>query len=59
MLRAINVAFNLFLHYDTARLVYRMTACPVFNLLGLALESLRLTSNDEFTGNYSVRATKE
>jgi len=58
LLRAVNVALDVFVRYDKARFVHRHTASPVLNLLGLGLEKLRLTSNDQFTGNYSVRATK-
>jgi SAM-dependent methyltransferase len=58
LLRAINVALNLFLHFDSLRFVYRLTGCPLLNLLGLIIEKLRVTSNEDFTGNYSVRATK-
>jgi SAM-dependent methyltransferase len=58
VLRTINVAMNSFLHYDGVRAVYRRTMCPIVNVLGLALEGLRLTSNDQFTANYSVFAVK-
>ncbi len=57
-LRTINLAMNSFAHYEAARAVYRRTMCPVVNVLGLALEGLRLTSNDQFTANYSVFAVK-
>lgn len=58
LLRAINVALSVFVRFDSARLIYRWTACPMLNLLGRALESLNLTSSDAFTGNYSIRAVK-
>jgi hypothetical protein len=54
----VNLALDTFVRYQTARRIYRMTVCPVLNLLGFGLERLRLTSNDQFTTNYSVRAVK-
>jgi SAM-dependent methyltransferase len=56
--RTLNVAMNLFAHYEPVRAVYRRTVCPIVNVLGLVLEGLRLTSNDQFTANYSVFAVK-
>jgi SAM-dependent methyltransferase len=58
ILRTINLALDSFVRYRFARLVYRQTACPLLNLLGLGLEKLNLTSNDQFTANYSIRAVK-
>ena len=56
--RTTNLALTTFLRYQTARRIYSVTLCPLLNLFGLALEGLRLTSNDQFTANYSVRARK-
>ena len=58
VLRALNVAGNTFVLYESARFVYRRAISPVLNLLGVGLEALHLTSNDSFTSNYSVRAVK-
>lgn len=58
VVRNLNLALNAFLRYEGARLAYRVTVCPFLNVVGLALEKLKLTSNDQFTANYSVRAVK-
>lgn len=59
LLRSINLAANSCIPYNAGRAVYRATVCPVINILGLGIEKLRLTSNDQFTTNYSVFAVKE
>lgn len=56
-------AFNLglawfFTKQKLASWLYGCTLCPTFNIIGLGIEKLALTSNDQFTGNYSVRALK-
>ena len=56
--RTLNLAFDTFVRFNFARSVYRHTACPIVNLLGLGFENLKLTSNDQFASNYSVLATK-
>jgi len=58
LFRTINLALERFVHYPIARAIYRMTVCPMLNVLGLLAEELNLTSNDQFTPNYSVRAEK-
>jgi SAM-dependent methyltransferase len=58
VVRTMNLALDTFVRYETARWVYRRTACPLLNVLGLAVEKLKLTSNDQFTANYSVLAVK-
>lgn len=58
VVRALNLAVNTFARYELVRSVWRRTGCPVLNLLGLGLENLQLTSNDQFAANYSVFATK-
>jgi hypothetical protein len=58
VLRTINVAMNAFAHYEAVHAVDRRTLCPIVNILGLALEGLKLTSNDQFTANDSVFAVK-
>ena len=57
-LRTINLAMNAFLPWSFARFAYNWTIGPILNILGLGLESLRLTRGDQFAANYSVRATK-
>lgn len=58
IVRTLNLAFDSFVRYGIVRAVYRHTACPIFNVVGLASEKLGLTSNDQFTANYSVFAVK-
>jgi SAM-dependent methyltransferase len=58
VIRTVNVALDTFVRYAWARWAYRLTFSPLLNLLGLGVEKLRLTSNDQFTPNYSVRAVK-
>jgi len=56
--RTLNVALNSFAKYGVVRKVFSVTICPALNLLGIGLEWLRLTENDQFTPNYSVLARK-
>lgn len=58
LVRTLNLGLDAFVRYETARYAYRLTVSPVLNLLGLALERMNLTSNDQFTTNFSVRAVK-
>lgn len=58
VVRTLNLTLDSFARYQFVRLIYRRTGCPVLNLLGLGFEGLNLTSNDQFTANYSVRAVK-
>lgn len=58
LVRSMNVGLSMIFRLRGIRSVYRWTACPLFNLLGLALESLELESDDRLTPNYSIRATK-
>jgi SAM-dependent methyltransferase len=58
LVRTVNVAFDMCARYAPARWLYRRTACPLLNLMGLGVEKLNLTSNDQFTANYSVLAVK-
>ena len=59
LIRTVNLGLDTFVRYRNVRQVYRLTMCPILNLIGLGLEKLKLTSNDQFTTNYSVRAVKE
>jgi SAM-dependent methyltransferase len=56
--RLLNLGFHDFLKFQALKAIYEWTVCPVINLLGLALEHARLTSNDQWTGNYNVIAVK-
>jgi SAM-dependent methyltransferase len=58
IVRTVNLALDTLVRHQSVRRVYRLTMCPVLNLLGLGVESLKLTRNDQFTTNYSVRAIK-
>lgn len=58
LLRTINLAVHSFSRYQILRELAEHTICPLLNLTGLALESLRFTANDQFTPNYSVLAIK-
>jgi SAM-dependent methyltransferase len=58
LLRTVILGLDSFVRYRSFRYVYRFTLCPFLNLLGFALEGMSLTSNDQFTTNYSVRAVK-
>jgi SAM-dependent methyltransferase len=58
VVRTLNLAMDAFVHYASARWLYRRTVCPLMNLFGLAIEKLEPTSNDQFTANYSVLAMK-
>ncbi|MGA9497587.1 MAG: class I SAM-dependent methyltransferase [Terriglobales bacterium] len=58
VIRTMNLALDTFVRYNSARWVYRRTACPLLNGLGLAVEKLNLTTNDQFTANYSILACK-
>jgi hypothetical protein len=56
--RALNVACESFAKYDWLRAAASVTAFPFINITGYVLEAANLTQNDQFTGNYSVRAMK-
>jgi len=58
LIRTVNLGLDTFVRYRSARLAYRLTLCPMLNLIGLGMEKLKPTSNDQFTTNYSVRAVK-
>jgi len=58
VIRTANLMVNTFAQYGWVRSLASVTSCPFLNLIGLALEELRITSNDQFTPNYSVLAVK-
>jgi SAM-dependent methyltransferase len=59
LIRTVSLGLDTFVRYTSARRIYRWTACPALNVLGFILEKAKLTSNDRFTPNYSVRAAKQ
>jgi SAM-dependent methyltransferase len=58
MIRTVNLALDTFVRYNGARRIYRMSMCPLLNLIGLGFERLNVTSNERFAANFSVRAVK-
>jgi len=58
MARTMNQALDTFVRYESLRYIYRRTICPLINIKGMALEALKLSTNDQFTTNYSVRAVR-
>jgi SAM-dependent methyltransferase len=58
LLRTLNVGMHNFAHFRLLRKSFELTICPCLNLMGLALEKMKLTANDQFTPNYSVFAVK-
>lgn len=58
LIRTVNLGLDTFVRYEIVRRAYRLTVCPILNFAGLGLEALKLTANDQFTTNYSVRAEK-
>lgn len=58
LIRTLNLGLDTFARYQTARQVYRLSICCMLNLLGWGMERMNLTSNDQFTTNFSVRAVK-
>jgi SAM-dependent methyltransferase len=58
LLRTANLGLHTFAHNRLLRRLHEVTVCPCLNLLGMALENLKPTRNDQFTPNYSVLAIK-
>jgi SAM-dependent methyltransferase len=58
LVRTVNQGLDSFTRYRVLRSLYRVTGCPLLNGFGLAAEKMGLTTNDQFTPNYSVRAVK-
>ena len=58
-LRTVNLGLHTFVGHKFLRRLFSWSVCPCLNLLGLAVESMRLTTNDQFTPNYSVLAFKD
>lgn len=58
LLRSLNLGLHAFMRNRLMRKLYEYTVCIGLNTLGLVVERLRLTNNDQFTSNYSVLAIK-
>ncbi|MGA9352272.1 MAG: class I SAM-dependent methyltransferase [Terriglobales bacterium] len=58
LIRTVNLGLDTFVRYEFMRQLYRLTGAPLLNCLGLALEGMNLTQNDQFTTNFSVMAVK-
>lgn len=56
--RLMNCGLHDFLKLPALKFAYRMTACPVVNVVGRTLEKAALTMNDRWAGNYNVIAVK-
>jgi len=56
--RTVNVCLNTFAKFALVRSLFSYTLFPFFNVLGLSLENLARSSNDQFTVNYSAWARK-
>jgi SAM-dependent methyltransferase len=59
LFRTLNVALHIFAHFEIFRFIHHLITCPLINLAGIVLGKLRLTRNEQFTANYSVRAFKK
>jgi SAM-dependent methyltransferase len=58
LIRTVNVFMNSFAHFGLLRRLTELSLCPLLNLVGLGIEGLNLTHNEQFTPNYSVLAMK-
>jgi SAM-dependent methyltransferase len=58
LIRTVNLGLDTFVRYEFIRQIYRLTGAPLLNCLGLALQGMNLTHNDQFTTNFSVMAIK-
>jgi SAM-dependent methyltransferase len=56
--RIVNASLNIFSRYEPVRRVLGFTVFPAINLVGLCLERMALTTNDQMAGNYSALARK-
>jgi SAM-dependent methyltransferase len=56
--RYLNWSLSIFCRYEPIRQIFHHTAVPLINLVGLALERLANSHNDNLTGNYSIIARK-
>ena len=51
-------SLNVFAKYNLVRQLVNHTVVPILNLTGMGLEGVKLTDNDQITGNYSVLALR-
>jgi SAM-dependent methyltransferase len=56
--RLINAGFNIFAKYYVVRRLFQVTIFPIINTVGLGLEKLSLSTNDQMAGNYCALARK-
>lgn len=56
--RLINAGLNIFAKYEFVRRVFSVTIFPLVNIVGLGLEKLSLSTNDQMAGNYCAMARK-
>jgi|SRR5579863_5761342 SAM-dependent methyltransferase len=56
--RTVNACLNIFAKYAPIRFLFTITLFPFFNLVGLCLENLAGSSNDQFSVNHSALARK-
>jgi SAM-dependent methyltransferase len=56
--RFLNWSLSIFCRYQPIQQVFHHTVVPCFNLMGLGLERIAKSRNDNITGNYSVIARK-
>ena len=59
VLRTTNLALQSFAPSAILKRIIRCTLSPCINLIGLGLEGLKITSNDQFAPNYSIWAIKQ
>jgi SAM-dependent methyltransferase len=56
--RVLNAGLSTLAKFELVRKLLKVTAFPLINFAGLMLESLALSTNDQFAGNYSAFARK-
>jgi SAM-dependent methyltransferase len=56
--RTVNACADIFARYSAIRFLFSWTLFPAMNVLGMCLERLAGSSNDQFTVNYSSRGRK-
>jgi SAM-dependent methyltransferase len=58
LVRSLNLGLHTLLPSRFLKRCLELTICPILNMLGMMLEALRLTRNEQFAANYSVLAIK-
>lgn len=58
LIRTLNVFMHSLAHFGLLRRLTELSLCPLLNLVGLGVEGMKLTKNEQFTPNYSVLALK-